>query len=159
MVDADVRPGTDELSELYQACWSSLVRTAWLVTGSRQDAEDIVQETFVRFASRAGLVPDNQLAYLRKMVLNLVRDRCRHVDVERRHRESLPPSSLSAEDGLVWPLFQALPLSQRQALVLRYYNDLPLSEVSEVLGCPLSTAKSLVYRGLERLKKEIQDDA
>jgi DNA-directed RNA polymerase specialized sigma24 family protein len=42
---------------------------------------------------------------------------------------------------------------------LRYYEDLTLAEVSELLGCPLGTAKSLVHRGLENLRKEMRDDA
>jgi len=52
---------------------------------------------------------------------------------------------------------QALPPRYRDALVLRYYFDLRVEDVAEVLGCPVGTAKSLIHRGLEKLKERLDD--
>lgn len=49
-----------------------------------------------------------------------------------------------------------LPYRQRAALVLRFYRDLPDDEISEVLGCRPATVRSLVFRGLEQLRRVIE---
>jgi RNA polymerase sigma factor (sigma-70 family) len=151
--------GPAELGSLYETYWPSLVRTAWMMTGSRAEAEDIVHDAFVRLASGRHRVPEHPLSYLRRAVANQVRDRWRHRVVELRH--SRPPGDepvLGIEERLVWHLFQKLPARQRQVLVLRYYDNLELAEISELLGYPLGTTKSLAHRGLERLRKEMEGD-
>ncbi|MHB1928962.1 MAG: sigma-70 family RNA polymerase sigma factor [Acidimicrobiales bacterium] len=55
----------------------------------------------------------------------------------------------------LWQLLRSLPARQRDALALRYYEDLSLEEVAHLLGCPLGTAKSLIHRGLAALRKEL----
>ena len=60
---------------------------------------------------------------------------------------------LPGELDETWQLLERLPARQRQALVLRFYADLPLTEVAEALRCRVGTAKSLVHRGLARMKE------
>ena len=151
--------GTPELGVLYEAYFPSLVRPAWMMTGSRAEAEDIVHDAFLRFASGRHPVPEHPLAYLRRAVANQVRDRWRHQVVERRHIRAIDDSPvLESDDSLVWHLFQGPPVRQRQVLVLRYYDSLTLVEISELLGYPLGTTKSLAHRGLQRLRKEMGRD-
>lgn len=52
----------------------------------------------------------------------------------------------------------ALPRRQRTALVLRYYADLPVAEVADLMGCPENTVKTLTRRGLQRLGASLQDE-
>ena len=59
---------------LYEAYFPSLVRPAWMMTGSRAEAEDIVHDAFLRFASGRHPVPEHPLAYLRRAVADQVRD-------------------------------------------------------------------------------------
>jgi RNA polymerase sigma factor (sigma-70 family) len=146
-----------ELAALYAAHRPGLVRTAWMMTGSKEEAEDIVHDAFVRLASGPRPVLEHPAAYLRQVVVNQVRDRRRHRAVQLRHIAAPDGPVLDEGDKSIWQLFQALPLRQRQALVLRYYGDLTLAEVSELLACPLGTAKSLVHRGLENMRKEMRD--
>jgi RNA polymerase sigma factor (sigma-70 family) len=128
-----------------------------MMTGSKEEAEDIVHDAFVRLASGPRPVLEHPSAYLRQVVVNQVRDRQRHRAVQLRHATAPDGPVLDDEDKFVWQLFQALPLRQRQALVLRYYDDLTLAEISELLTCPLGTTKSLVHRGLENMRKEMRD--
>ncbi len=149
---------TVELSNveaLYQANWSTLVRSAWMMCGSRELAEDVVHDAFIRFAAAKPQGLDNPLAYLRRSVVNLLTDRHRREALERRHREHPREPALEAEDAFTWELVKELPERQRQALVLRYYDDLPLKEISELLECHLPAVKSLIHRGLVRLRKEM----
>jgi RNA polymerase sigma factor (sigma-70 family) len=53
-----------------------------------------------------------------------------------------------------WDVLRRLPERQRVALVLRFYEDLPEAEIAQVLGCPRGTVKSLIHRGLARVRKE-----
>ena len=54
--------------------------------------------------------------------------------------------------------YRHYPPRYRDVLVLRYYSDLRVEDVAEVLGCPVGTAKSLIHRGLEKLKERLGDD-
>ncbi len=53
-----------------------------------------------------------------------------------------------------WEALRRLPDRQRAAIVLRFYEDLPEAEIARVLGCRPGTVKSLIHRGLARVRKE-----
>jgi RNA polymerase sigma factor (sigma-70 family) len=53
-----------------------------------------------------------------------------------------------------WDMLRRLPDRQRIALVLRFYEDLPEREIADLLGCRPGTVKSLIHRGLARVRKE-----
>lgn len=151
-------PTSDEpadLEAIYQAYWSRLVRTASMMCGSREEAEDIVHDSFLRLASCSAL-PEHPLAYLRQVVVNLVRDRHRGRIVALRHRPPLGEVVLEAEDALIWTSVMKLPVRQRQALVLRYHDDLSLDAIAEILGCEMPGVKSLLHRGLTTLRTEME---
>jgi RNA polymerase sigma factor (sigma-70 family) len=129
-----------------------MVRLAWLMTGSRELAEDLVQDAFVQVGAKWASV-QTPTAYLRVTVTNAVRAHAR-----RENRKRLLPNErvqpvLPGELDETWQLLERLPARQRQALVLRFYADLPLTEVAEALRCRVGTAKSLVHRGLARMKE------
>ncbi len=115
--------GPAELGSLYETYWPSLVRTAWMMTGSRAEAEDIVHDAFVRLASGRHQVPEHPLSYLRRAVANQVRDRWRHHVVELRHSrtscdETSPRQRRSPRVALV-PSPAGPPASGARAPVLR----------------------------------------
>ncbi len=58
----------------------------------------------------------------------------------------------------MWRALQLLPQRQRAAIVLRFYEDLSEAATAEVLHCPVGTVKSLVSRGLARLRSEVTSD-
>jgi RNA polymerase sigma factor (sigma-70 family) len=90
-------------------------------------------------------------------VVNLARSHFRRRKVERKHAPKLvdepavDPVDLGERDRL-WSVLQSLPERQRTAIVLRFYEDLSEVSTAEVMGCPVGTVKSLVSRGLERLR-------
>jgi RNA polymerase sigma-70 factor (sigma-E family) len=150
------------LAELYVRSAPSAIRLAYLLTGDHVLAEDLVQEAFVRFVGRLHHLRDPEAfdAYLRRTVVNLSKNVFRRRAVERAYleREAAAPrvdqrdeADIVAHEAMRASLL-ALPPRQRAAIVLRYYADLPDSEIADVLRCRPATVRSLVARGLERLR-------
>jgi RNA polymerase sigma factor (sigma-70 family) len=82
----------------------------------------------------------------------------RHDGVVRKHaRAEREPVSLPPELDEMWDALATLSERQRVALVCRFYEDLPISEIAEVLGCRPGTVKSLIHRGLASLREVIDD--
>jgi RNA polymerase sigma factor (sigma-70 family) len=121
-----------------------------------KDPEDVVQEAFVRlFAARARIREPEVVPYLNRIVVNEVRSRARRAQTAARKRHLLgQPETSPGPDGdpqsVVHELGR-LPRRQREALVLRYWLDLPFDEVADVMGVRPGTAKSQVSRGLSAL--------
>jgi RNA polymerase sigma-70 factor (sigma-E family) len=166
-VDARVSEAPQEneggrLGELYERHASDAVRLAYLLTGDRALAEDLVQEAFVRMYGRFRDLrsPDAFPWYLRRTVVNLANSHFRHAKVARTYveRQGRSPDEWTQEIGSrqeMWESLSRLPERQRAAIVLRYYEDLTEAQTAEVLGCRLGTVKSLVSRGLDALRKEM----
>jgi RNA polymerase sigma-70 factor (sigma-E family) len=151
------------LAELYARHAPAAVRLAYLLTGDHALAQDLTQEAFVRLYGRFRDLrdPDAFPAYLRATVVNLVRSHFRRRRVERAYlrRERAAPDPPEVEVGRrheMWEALQALPVRQRAAIVLRYYEDLTEAETADVLRCPVGTVKSLVSRGVQRLREELR---
>jgi RNA polymerase sigma-70 factor (sigma-E family) len=146
-----------------------LLRTGHLMTGDAKDAEDLVQETLLRVARRWRRIRimDHPAAYARRILVNLVLH-----DAERRSRQraELWPQDGTAEtadesaaralqevDDLAefrWALAQ-LPARQRAVLVLRYFADLPVAEVADILDCSEGTVTSTASRAAARLAQSL----
>jgi RNA polymerase sigma-70 factor (sigma-E family) len=171
MLRANVDPlaGTDtgRLGELYVRHADEAVRLAFLLTGDRALAEDLVQDAFVRLAGRLVHLRDPGAfdAYLRRTVINLSNSHFRRKRVERTYlarergavgRQSGPVASSVEDRDALWRALGQLSKRQRIAVVLRFYEDLPEREVAEILKCRPGTVKSLVSRGLETLRNEIE---
>jgi RNA polymerase sigma-70 factor (sigma-E family) len=164
----------DPLADLHRAEYAPLVRLATVVLGDVGLAEQVVQDAFVRLALRwrglRGL--DNPAAYLRSAVLNGCRSLLRHHRVRDRHDARLAvspgpfpgaavgpePAALAGEhrDEVVAAL-RRLPLRQREALVLRYYLDLPEAEMAAAMGVSPGSVKTHLHRGLAALARLLED--
>lgn len=146
-----------ELSELYRRERAGMVRLAHLMCGSNETACDIVHEAFIRLQRNWSSATDPR-AYLRQIVVNLCRAHHRRRSVERRHTSvaAVPPMYLAPEMDETWHALAKLSPKRRVALVLRYYEDLSIEDVANVMGCRVGTAKSLIHRGLASLRQELQ---
>lgn len=147
------------LETLYAAHAPAAARLAYLLTGDRALAEDLVQEAFVRMFGRFRDLrnPEAFGAYLRKTVVNLTRSHFRRRGVERAYlekesRRPEPPVEQSGRRQEMWEALGSLTQRQRAAVVLRYYEDLTEAQTADVLGCAVGTVKSLVSRGLDELR-------
>jgi RNA polymerase sigma-70 factor (sigma-E family) len=150
-------PGKLGFTELYLEHHDRLVRLAFVLTGSREIAEDVVQDSFVRLYNRWGAA-DHPDRYVRQIVVNECHSHHRRAGRERDRRAKLyvvdattDRHSVELEDVLM-----ELPYRQRAAIVLRFYSDLSEAEIAEVLGCRPGTVGSLIHRGLDRLRKAIE---
>jgi RNA polymerase sigma-70 factor (sigma-E family) len=173
MISAHVAiEGTDaqpagRLADLYVRHAPDALRFATVLTGERHLAEDLVQDAFVRLAGRLAHLRDPAAfeAYLRRTVVNLANSRFRRRRVERTYLEREgrrpagpgPVADPETRDE-VWSALQALPIRQRAAIALRFYEDLPDERIAEVLRCAPATVRSLVHRGMATLKAELGED-
>jgi RNA polymerase sigma factor (sigma-70 family) len=131
-------------------------RLAFVLTGSRDVADDIAQEGFARVCRRYDAL-DNPRGYLRVVIVNLSRRRGRTLDRERPlyDDDDTAVSGVSSESMEVLDLIDRLPSRQRAVLVLRYFEGLSELEIGEVLSCRPGTVKSLAARALSRLREEL----
>ncbi|WP_432936767.1 RNA polymerase sigma factor [Kribbella sp. CA-253562] len=167
LVDTDdgaVAPSGDPPYDvLFRAHAERLVRLAHLLGAG--DPEDVVQEAFCRFmAVRPDRRIDNTTAYLNRIVVNEVRTQQRRKAVADRrplHAVTAAPASEQVErDESVTDLFRALAQlapRQREAIVLRYWLDLPLAGIATVMQVRVGTVKSLLSRGMARLAEDLED--
>ena len=153
-------PGPDDsaagFADIYLREHDRLVRLAGLVLGSTAVAEDVVQEAFAKLHGRLGRV-DHPSAWLRTVVVNGCRNEHRRLAVVRRHA-SMERDAVHG-DAPVHELIDSLrSLSRRQRtiVVLRFYEDLPLAGIADLLGISVGTVKSSLHRALVRLREEIE---
>lgn len=154
-------PDRASLERLYRAEYPRTVHLARLLTGDHHRAEELAQEAFVRVAGRVDDL-ENPAGYLHTTLVNLCRDHGRRAATVRR--TPLDPPLASPEPPLprdvdeIWQAVQGLSERRREAVVLRYWADLPLNEVARLLGVRPGTARSLVHRGLADLKEVLTDE-
>lgn len=137
--------------------------------GDRALAEDLVQETFFRFIRSIGKYrhPRPFKPWLYTIAVNLARDHYKSAD--SRHTDSMTEAfEVATEAALDEPLFSAdearlvatalaaLPHHQRETVILRYYQDLSLNEIAEILHIPTGTVKSRLSLGLNRLRELLE---
>lgn len=143
------------LEEAYREHRLALLRLAHLVGASRDDAEDVVQSAFASAQARWESV-DDALPYLKRAVVNRVKDDQRRWYRRRKRPSDAPPQVvLEPEIDETWAVIASLPWVMRAVLVLHYYEDLPLVEVADVLGRPAATVRSDHRRALDRLRRTL----
>jgi DNA-directed RNA polymerase specialized sigma24 family protein len=141
--------------ELFADRHDDFVRLAYLLTGNRAVAEDVVQDAFEQLHARRAEVRSPG-AYLRTSIVNGSRMHHRRAARERARFADLLPLGVQPETTVVLDALARLPHRQRAVLVLRYYDDRPESEIAELLGCRPATVRSLAARGLAALRKAMQ---
>jgi len=156
-----------EFREYVASRQAQLLRSAVLITGNRQDAEDLLQAALTKLAARWPTIhhsgsPD---AYVRTTMYN------QRISWWRRRRhgqefavgavpEAVARGDLESDAALRLALAEVLSRltpKQRAVVVLRYYEDLPEAEVAATLGCSVGTVRSQVHRTLARLRELCPD--
>lgn len=153
------------VTALYAAQYRTLVVLAAFLVRDTATAEEIVQDAFVAlhtgWPTLRGLGYDGALAYLRRSVVN----RSRAVLRQGRELEPEPlrrapwterEAIAESERSVVVSALRALPLRQREALVLRYYEDLSTTQIASIMGISTATARNYIARGMSSLRAVLE---
>jgi RNA polymerase sigma-70 factor, ECF subfamily len=158
------RSADTTLAEVFELSYRRLVVQMYGVVGNFSEAEDLVQEAFVRASAAGGRFRrvDNPEAWLRRTAINLHRNRWRKLRNFNRVRprlEVVPPDLPGLEEHVVViESLRKLPDNQREVLALHYLADLPVVQVSELLGVAEGTVKSRLMRGREALAALLSEE-
>ncbi|WP_353507849.1 SigE family RNA polymerase sigma factor [Intrasporangium sp.] len=160
---------TADFTDYVKAREQALARLAYLLTGDRDAAEDLLQNALAKCYRNWERVrgveqPD---AYVRRILINERNSRWRRIvrradsassHVLEVHDPPAPPAAVDAAESLdLWRHVQALPRQQRAVLVLRYYEDLTEAQTAQILGCSLGTVKSHTSRALAAMRLKMSE--
>jgi RNA polymerase sigma-70 factor, ECF subfamily len=164
------------LADLVERCQHRLVRYLLYLTGRREYAEDLAQETWVRVLQRGSQYNGRQrfdpwlFAIARNLAIDYLRQKRKAVQAaslpnDRDAMLLLPSSGPSpfeaaarSEDAIrLAGQLQILSPLYREALLLRFQEDLSLAEIAQVLGAPVTTVTSRIYRGLAALRSAFEE--
>jgi len=164
------------LADLVERCQHRLVRYLLYLTGRREYAEDLAQETWVRVLQRGSQYDGRQrfdpwlFAIARNLAIDYLRKKRKGVQTaslpnDRDAMLLLPTSGPSpfeaaarSEDAIrLAGQLQILSPLYREALLLRFQEDLSLPEIAQVLGAPVTTVTSRIYRGLAALRSAFEE--
>ena len=177
LVARSVQGDTESFNELVLRWERSIYALAYRVLGREEDAQDVCQETFLRaFRGLAAFKGQAKFSsWLYRIALNLCRDAMRR---ERRTPliavpEGIDPAEMAGQQPSLAPsvedlvaqaelsrhvalAMRRLPEDQRTAILLKEYHGLTFQEIADIMGCPLSTAKTRLYQGLSVLRRELR---
>jgi RNA polymerase sigma-70 factor, ECF subfamily len=156
---------------LAAAHYGRLRRLCALLLGDREEAEEVVQEVFMKAwtVSSGSGAPRDWAAWLTRVAINACRDRRRAGwwlrfrrsdridDLPLRVEEPSPADLAIGEETQrrIWSAFRRLPTRQREVFVLRYVDDLPTAEVAATLGVSEGSVKRHLFRAIHRLRETL----
>ena len=154
--------GDVDFAEFVREVSPRLLRTAYLISGSQDSAEDLVQEALERACRRwrriaAAEAPE---AYVRRIVINLANDRWRRIGRARESSHTEVPEQpdprdeygrLDLRDQLT-AMLETLPIRMRTIIVLRYFHDMDDARIADALGITAGSVRSQLSRGLSKLR-------
>jgi RNA polymerase sigma factor (sigma-70 family) len=150
---------SERFGDFYRREYEGAVRLAWLLTGSRSGAEDVVQDAMMGVYRSFARV-ESPGAYLRRAVVNGARSRQRN---ERHHQERVtllererPVFDDPDADAELFELIRGLPYRQRVVIVARYWGGWSETDIARALDCRPGTVKSLAARALNCLRNEVE---
>jgi RNA polymerase sigma-70 factor (sigma-E family) len=147
----------------------ALLRTAYLLTGHRGDAEDLLQTALAKTYLAWDRIRDRDAldGYVRRVMVNTQTSWWRRRKLDEHPTDVLPEGrtqrdatdDVALHDAL-WTALAGLPKRQRAMVVLRYYEDLSEAETADVLGVSVGTVKSTTSRALMKLRESsgLRDD-
>ncbi len=146
-----------EFQDFVEVRYGDLLRTAYLLTGSRPAAEDLVQSSLLRVMRHWDRV-DEPLAYVRRIMVNQRTSlwrRLRNAEVltgDPPDRPGPDPTDRILQRQSLLEALARIPVRMRAVLVLRYWEDLSETDTAELLGISVGSVKSQASRGLTRLR-------
>jgi len=183
LLEAHIKGDTTAFAELVRRYGDSLLGYLTRMTGSREQAEDLFQETFKRvhekadtfrgsrikswlFAIATNVAIDGSRRRSRLQVVSLNQGldcadgKCEELGAVTVARNSCDPSQAvvrAEQKEQVRQALELLPTRQRATIVLAYYQQLSYAEVAKVMGCSIGTVKTQMYRALRALAQRLPD--
>jgi RNA polymerase sigma-70 factor (sigma-E family) len=158
------RPPSDaEFTQLVEAAWPGLYRTAYLMLGEHQLAEDLVQTALAKTYASWHRVRDLQAApgYAKVVMANTAASWFRRRSWRNEHPTAVLPDQGTMPDVTDRPAMldalRSLPPRMRTVVVLRYFDDLSVGAVADALGISEGTVKSQTSHALDRLRALLGD--
>lgn len=164
-----------EIVGLYK---DKIFHLAYRMLNNRHEAEDIVQETFLRVYKSLDRYDENQKfsTWIYRIGTNLCIDRLRKrkpsysLDADMNDQEGMDGYSMIPSDDrtpesemlisetqrIIHQAIESLPAKYKTIMILRYIQDMSLQEISDVLDLPVTTIKTRVHRGREYLRKKLE---
>jgi RNA polymerase sigma-70 factor (sigma-E family) len=161
------QPGREAFRAYVVARSSALLRTAYLLTGNRADAEDLLQTALAKTYLAWDRIREREAldGYVRRVMVNTQTSFWRRKKPEALYDDvpDSPGRDRHADSDLhdaLWTALAQLPRRQRAIVVLRYYEDLSEAETAAVLGISVGTVKSTTSRALTKLRDDasLRDD-
>lgn len=163
------------LNEIAEKYYDDIYRFCCYLTGQREDAYDLAQETFLRFIRYVDRYRYRNLkGYLLTIARNVCMDYLRQgkggaltglageggedLGCQAAGEESRDEIAALVERQFFWGELQKLPQIQREALVLYYYSGMKIREIAAITGVSASTVKSRLRQGTEKLRKGMEED-
>jgi len=172
-VRVNVKPSPSQ-DTLVAAHYGRLRRLSHVLLGDPQEADDVVQEVFLKAheAGRLGRAPVDWGAWLTRVTVNACRDRRRaggwmrfrfrssQVDDVPLIAETPAPSDAAIGEDTrrrIWVAFRALPRRQQEVFALRYIDERPTAAVAAALGLSAGSVKRHLYRAVRHLRRALED--
>lgn len=144
-----------EFDEFVVGSSTRLLRSAYLMTGDRHAAEDLVQEVLSRVYVAWPRI-DDPTAYVRRALMHSATNRwrkaARRPEVPLEPKHDLPGRGFEDERVDLMAALRQLPAGQRAVIVLRFLDDASVEDTARALGCSTGTVKSQTARALPRLR-------
>lgn len=172
IVESVLEGDREAFALLVDAYKGAIFNLAFRMTGSNQDADDLSQETFIRaYRNLRQFDPQKRFfTWIYTIGLNLIRNHLKKQEKRGQIYISLDkyksdPFFQQTEQNMIRAqdmhrleaCLQMLPVDLREAVVLRFYQDLSFEEIAVISDASLSAVKMRVYRGLDQLKRLMQD--
>lgn len=140
---------------------NSILRLAYSYLHGKEDAEDILQETMIRYMSKAPAFesPDHEKAWLLRVAANLSKNKIKYGSI-RPTDELKEELEAEKEDDLsfVWEAVTKLSVDQRSVIHLFYQEGYPTAQIAQILGMKESTVRSHLKRGRDRLRTILKEE-
>jgi len=169
--EADTPARAEFVDVLFRRHYAGLLRLGVVMLGSREAAEDAVQDAFVALHRNLPKLRDPEAAeaYVRSAVLNRCRSWVRRKATQRAKKPLLlvqaspsksPEETVVARDevGSLVTAMRTLPRRQREALACRFVLELSVAETAELLDISEGSVKTHTHRGLQALQQGIEVD-
>jgi RNA polymerase sigma-70 factor (ECF subfamily) len=169
----NVEPWHAQCEALYREHGARLLRLCRLLLRSPQEAEDVIQDVFLKLVERGG-GPDRAMAWgpwLTRVTINACRDRQRaawwHLwdrtaeEIELVDRGPTPEADALAGEtrGRIWRAFRQLSQRQREVFVLRHLEAWPTQDAAEALGLSTGSVKRHLFRAIARLRETLGEES